>query len=99
MSVLLPLRIKLFSWTWYILVLVHDHSLIYATRNLNSVFKRVSRNAVEFRNFMKFNVDSFFNDLYALPWVGLDNKQNVDEMWESWKTLFIQVLDKHAPKK
>ena len=74
-------------------------SLIYATHKLNSVFKRVSRNSVEFRNFKKFNVESFLNDLYTLPWVELDNKQNVDEMWESWKALFIQVLDKHAPKR
>jgi hypothetical protein len=32
-------------------------------------------------------------------WVELDCKQNVDEMWECWKTLFLQVLDKHAPKR
>ena len=78
---------------------ISDHSLIYATRKLNSVFKRVSRNSFEFRNFKKFNVESFLNDLYTLPWVELDNKQNVDEMWKCWKALFIQVLDKHAPKR
>ena len=76
---------------------ISDHSLIYATRKLNSVFKRVSRNLVEFRNFKKFNVESFLNDLYTLPWVELHNKQNVDEMWDCWKALFI--LDKHAPKR
>ena len=32
-------------------------------------------------------------------WVELDSKQNVDQMWESWKTLFLKVLDKHAPKR
>jgi hypothetical protein len=69
---------------------ISDHSLIYATRKLNSV---------EFRNFRKFNVESFLSDLYMLPWVELDCKQNVDEMWECWKTLFLQVLDKHAPKR
>ena len=46
---------------------ISDHSLIYATRKLNSVFKRVSRNSVELRNFKKFNVESFLNDLYTLP--------------------------------
>ena len=34
-----------------------------------------------------------------LPWVELDSKQNVDQMWESWKTLFLKVLDKHTPKR
>jgi hypothetical protein len=34
-----------------------------------------------------------------LPWAELDSiyKQNGDEMWECWKALFVQVLDKHAP--
>ena len=76
---------------------ISDHSLIYATRKLNSVIN--SQNSVEFRNFRKFNVESFLSDLYMLPWVELDCKQNVDEMWECWKTLFLQVLDKHAPKR
>ena len=78
---------------------ISDHSLIYATRKLNSVIKGNSQNSVEFRNFRKFNVESFLSDLYMLPWVELDCKQNVDEMWECWKTLFLQVLDKHAPKR
>ena len=78
---------------------ISDHSLIYATRKLNSVIKGNSQNSVEFRNFRKFNVESFLSDLYILPWVELDCKQNVDEMWECWKTLFLQVLDKHAPKR
>ncbi len=34
-----------------------------------------------------------------MPWSELDDKQNSDEMWECWKSLFVQVLDKHAPLK
>ena len=78
---------------------VSDHSLIYATRKLNSVIKGDRQNLVEFRNFRKFNAESFLNYLYMLPWVELDSKKNVDQMWKSWKTLFLKVLDKHAPKR
>ena len=78
---------------------ISDHSLIYAIRKLNYVPKTGSRNQIEYRNFKHFNAQSFLNDLYILPWSELDNKQNVDEMWECWKSLFIQVLDKHAPLK
>ena len=78
---------------------ISDHSLIYATRKLNSVRKGDTQNLVEFRNFRKFNVESFLSDLYLLPWVELDSKQHVDEMWTCWKTLFLEVLDKHAPKR
>ena len=48
---------------------ISDHSLIYATRKLNSVIKGDRQNLSEFRNFRKFNVESFLNDLYMLPWV------------------------------
>ena len=99
MFALLPLRIKLFNRAYVVHLGISDHSLIYATRKLNSVIKGNSQNSVEFRNFRKFNVESFLSDLYMLPWVELDCKQNVDEMWECWKTLFRQVLDKHAPKR
>ena len=46
---------------------ISDHSLIYATCKLNSVIKGDRQNLVEFRNFRKFNVESFLNDLYMLP--------------------------------
>ena len=32
-------------------------------------------------------------------WTEIDKKENVDKMWECWKSLFVQVLDKHAPLK
>ena len=38
---------------------ISDHSLVYATRKLNSVIKGDRQNLVEFRNFRKFNVESF----------------------------------------
>ena len=57
---------------------ISDHSLIYAIRKLNYIPKTGSRNSIEYRNFKKFNAESFLNDL---------------------KSLFIQVLDKHAPLK
>ena len=53
---------------------ISDHSLVYATRKLNSVIKGDKQKLVEFRNFRKFNVESFLKDLYMLPWVELDSK-------------------------
>ena len=34
-------------------------------------------------------IQFFLNDLYTLPRVELNNKQNVDEMWECCKTFYI----------
>ena len=76
---------------------ISDHSLIYAIRKLNSRPNNGSQGFVEIRNLKKFNAQCFLNDLYTIPWAELDSKRNVDEMWECWKALFVQVLDKHAP--
>ena len=79
---------------------ISDHmSLIYAIRKLNYVPKIGARNLIEYRNFKYFNAESFLNDLCILPWIEIDKKENVDKMWECWKSLFVQVLDKHAPLK
>ena len=56
-------------------------------------------NLKECRNFKYFNAESFLNDLYTLHWIEIDNKENVDKMWECWKSLCVQVLDKQAPLK
>ena len=78
---------------------ISDHSLIYAIRKLNCIPKTRTQTSVEYRNFKNFNAESFLSDLYILPWTEIDNKENVDAMWECWKSLFVQVLDKHAPFK
>ena len=78
---------------------ISDHSLIYAIRKLNCIPKTRAQTSVEYRNFKNFNAESFLSDLYILPWTEIDNKENVDAMWECWKSLFVQVLDKHAPLK
>ena len=59
---------------------ISDHSLIYAIRKLNYVPKIGARNLIEYRNFKYFNAESFLNDLYILPRIEIDKKENVDKM-------------------
>ena len=61
---------------------ISDHSLIYAVGKLNYVPKIGAQNLIEYRNFKHFNAESFLNDLYILPGTEIDNKENVDRMWE-----------------
>ena len=44
-----------------------------------------------------FKISNFLNDLYGVPWGEIRNKSDVDGMWGIWKTLFVDVLNKHAP--
>ena len=52
---------------------------------------------VEIRNFKHFNPSSFQEDLLSQPWDLLGNEGDIDSMWYLWKTLFLNVLDAHAP--
>ena len=51
------------------------------------------------RCFKKCDTDELTLDLMNAPWQVMDTFDTVDDMWDYWKTLFFQVLDKHAPLK
>ena len=76
---------------------ISDHSLIYAIRKINARSNNELESFLEFRNFKNFNISSFLDDLYNIPWEQIRFKRNVDEMWKLWKTFFVSVLDIHAP--
>ena len=76
---------------------ISDHSPIYAIRKINAKPITESQGYVEFTNFKKFKVSNFLNDLHGVPWEEIRNKSDVDGMWEICKTLFVDVLNKHAP--
>ena len=40
---------------------------------------------------------AFQNYLFHQPWDTVDTLCNVDQKWNLWKELFLDVLDKHAP--
>ena len=35
----------------------------------------------------------------AAPWQEVEKCDNADEAWNSWKSIFLEVLNKHAPVK
>ena len=76
---------------------ISDHSLIFTIRKYCAPKSEQSIRQV--RNFKRFNAINFLNDLSQMPWenVGLYNDPN--DCWRVWKTLFLHVLDWHAPLK
>ena len=76
---------------------ISDHYMIVIVRKINVYCKQKCHKKVEFRNFKYFNVENFLADLLSLEWDSLDNQSCVDKMWDIWKTLFMKVLNKHAP--
>ena len=75
-----------------------DHSLVYAVRKINSLPKCNRTREIEVRNFKNFNSERFLEDLQAQPWAQLSfYEADVKAMWSCWKTMFLEVLDNHAP--
>jgi hypothetical protein len=76
---------------------ISDHSLVFAIRKIR-VMQRNEKNCVEIRNMKNFNEKKFIDELLNQHWdyvyfFGDDP----NAMWEIWKELFLEVLDKHAP--
>ena len=51
----------------------------------------------EIRSFKKCNLNSLSNDLVEAPWGTMDVFDAIDEKWGYWKTLFLDIVSKHAP--
>ena len=50
-----------------------------------------------FRQFKHFDAQSFRADISVQPWDELMGMENPNSMWLKWKSLFLEVCDKHAP--
>ena len=51
-------------------------------------------NAGSFKN---FSVDGFRNDLCSQNWEYIKTLDDPNQMWNTWKITFCNVVDKHAP--
>ena len=77
---------------------ISDHNLIFAIRKIG--IPRRSPRYIETRNFKKFNSNAFLSDIKDSHLPQFDaNSVNVNEAWLIWKNNFLNVLNKHAPKR
>ena len=76
---------------------ISDHSLIFAIRKTHMIAKQ-GANTIEIRNMKNFNEQNFLRDLSNQCWEYVYfYADNTNDMWEIWKQLFLEVLNKHAP--
>ena len=74
-----------------------DHSATYAFRKLHRL-KPPPPRIINTRNFKRFNRDSFIVDLNKVPWSLINSFADVEDAWDSFKQLFGEVADSHAPR-
>ena len=75
---------------------ISDHSLVFAIRKISIVTKQ--ENTPEIRNMKNFDEGKFIEELLKQHWEYVYFFADYpNAMWEIWKNLFLEVLDKHAP--
>ena len=78
-------------------VSISDHYLVYAFRKLSIDQPSRGHTTVNYRKFKNFNSLSFHNDISQQRWDNIYHYDNPNDMWEAWKGLFLECVDKHAP--
>ena len=58
-----------------------------------------SHRVMETRSFKTFNNNHFLDDLAQQPWDKFNLELNPEAMWNVWKNLFMDIVDKRAPLK
>jgi hypothetical protein len=75
---------------------ISDHSLVFVIRKISVVKKQ--ENTVEIRNMKNFDEDKFVTELLKQHWEYVYFfAEDPNSMWEIWKKIFLEVLNKHAP--
>ena len=74
---------------------ISDHSLIYATHKHNTL--KADPKIIESRQFKNFDCDAFIEDIKETPFHFASFMHDPNEMWDVWKSLFLEVINKHAP--
>ena len=75
---------------------ISDHSLVFAIRKISIVTKQ--ENTLEIRNMKNFDEGKFIEELLKQHWEYVYFfADDPNAMWEIWKNVFLEVLDKHAP--
>ncbi|CAH3157598.1 unnamed protein product, partial [Porites lobata] len=76
---------------------IRDHNLIYAVRKIG--LPRGQPKFIPSRNFKHFNEENFLTDLKNASWPVIKSAMEVNSAWNTWKDIFLNIVDKHAPRR
>ena len=76
-------------------VCISDHGLIYAIHKHNT--PKTDPKVIESRQFKNVDSDAFIDDIKETPFHLASLLDDPNEMWLVWKSLFLEIANKHAP--
>ena len=77
---------------------ISDHFMVYCTRKITRGYIG-KHNSVKVRSMKHYDKDLFSEKLQSIEWLAVLESMNINEAWESFKTIFTQVVDDVAPEK
>ena len=80
-------------------ICLSDHFGVFCTRKSQSVVGNKTHQVIKYRSFKHFDELKFLRDISLVPWEIILNFDKVDDNVSIWSTLFLEILDKHAPIK
>ena len=77
---------------------ISDHDMVYLNRSMRLTHIKRDPKIIETRKYNHFDSTAFLTDLKAAPFNEISRFTNSpSEMWKIWKTLYLDILNKHAP--
>ena len=77
---------------------ISDHDAVYMVRSMRLPKKKGTPKLITARTLKKFNSEPFLTDLRNIQFDQIKGiAKDPNELWQIWKTLFLEVLNKHAP--
>ena len=77
---------------------LRDHFPIFISRKTNGSYSlKNTHYTISYRSFKNFDEKKFINDLQSTPWDVIKILDDVNDIVETWSTLFCDIVDKHLP--
>ena len=77
---------------------IGDHDMVYLNRSMRLTHIKRDPKVIETRKYNHFDSTAFLTDLKAFPFNEISRFTNSpSEVWTLWKTLYLDILNKHAP--
>ena len=77
---------------------ISDHDMVYLNRSMRNTNIKRDPKVIETRKYNHFDSTAFLTDLKAAPFNEISRFANSpSEIWTIWKTLHLDILNKHAP--
>ena len=71
----------------------------FCNRKCKSVVGKNTHQVISYRSYKDFDESTFLDNLSLVPWEIIQKFDTVDDIVSTWKTLFLEIFNKHAPVK